>query len=254
MSWRPAGRKSRARQRRRPRHRPRHRAEARRGGLRRRGQLLQQRRGGRNPLRRDPRARAGARSRSRAAWASPIRVDEIVRRIRQAFRPPRHPGQQRGVGRAEADVEMTLKHWRWCMETNALALNLLTQRGLPLMPSGARIIAHVEPRRAARDARLRLHRRVEGRAGVARPLARAGARAPGHPRQHRSAPASSTPTRSPTSRTAKSCSRTSRERTPAGPVLTPEDVAGAVYLLCLPEAAMINGHTLVVDGGFAISG
>ena len=43
-------------------------------------------------------------------------------------------------------------------------------------------------------------------------------------------------------------------RTPAGPVLTPEDVAGAVYLLCLAEAGMINGHTLVVDGGFAISG
>jgi enoyl-[acyl-carrier protein] reductase III len=43
-------------------------------------------------------------------------------------------------------------------------------------------------------------------------------------------------------------------RTPAGPVLTVEDVAGAVYLLCLPEAAMVNGHTLVVDGGFAISG
>ena len=33
-----------------------------------------------------------------------------------------------------------------------------------------------------------------------------------------------------------------------------EDVANAVYLLCLPEAAMINGHTLVVDGGFCISG
>ena len=28
---------------------------------------------------------------------------------------------------------MTLKHWRWCIETNALALNLLTQRALPLM-------------------------------------------------------------------------------------------------------------------------
>jgi enoyl-[acyl-carrier protein] reductase III len=27
-----------------------------------------------------------------------------------------------------------------------------------------------------------------------------------------------------------------------------------VYLLCLPEANMINGHTLFVDGGFAISG
>jgi len=44
------------------------------------------------------------------------------------------------------------------------------------------------------------------------------------------------------------------QRTPAGPRLTPEDVAGAVYLLCLPEANMINGHTLVADGGFAISG
>ena len=43
-------------------------------------------------------------------------------------------------------------------------------------------------------------------------------------------------------------------RTPAGPTLTPQDVAGAVYLLCLPEAAMITGHTLMVDGGFAISG
>ena len=38
-------------------------------------------------------------------------------------------------------MEMSLKHWRWCMETNALALNLLTQRGLPLMAPGARIIA-----------------------------------------------------------------------------------------------------------------
>ena len=43
-------------------------------------------------------------------------------------------------------------------------------------------------------------------------------------------------------------------RTPAGPVLTTDNVADAVYLLCLPEAAMINGHTLVVDGGFSISG
>jgi enoyl-[acyl-carrier protein] reductase III len=44
------------------------------------------------------------------------------------------------------------------------------------------------------------------------------------------------------------------ERAPAGPTLTAEDVAGAVYLLCLPEASMVTGHTLVVDGGFSISG
>ena len=32
------------------------------------------------------------------------------------------------------------------------------------------------------------------------------------------------------------------------------DVANAIYLLCLPEARMITGHTLFVDGGFSISG
>ena len=44
------------------------------------------------------------------------------------------------------------------------------------------------------------------------------------------------------------------QRTPLGPKLTPDEVAGAVYLLCLPEASMITGHTLFVDGGFRISG
>jgi enoyl-[acyl-carrier protein] reductase III len=43
-------------------------------------------------------------------------------------------------------------------------------------------------------------------------------------------------------------------RAPLGAPLTPDDVAGAVYLLCRPEAAMITGHVLVVDGGFSISG
>ena len=70
----------------------------------------------------------------------------------------------------------------------------------------------------------------------------------------RSRPASWTPTRCPISPTASSCWPSSRSARRPGPTLTPEDVAGAVYLLCLPEAAMINGATLFVDGGFAISG
>lgn len=38
-------------------------------------------------------------------------------------------------------------------------------------------------------------------------------------------------------------------RNPMGRLTTPEDVANAVSLLCKPEAAWINGTTLVVDGG-----
>jgi enoyl-[acyl-carrier protein] reductase III len=39
------------------------------------------------------------------------------------------------------------------------------------------------------------------------------------------------------------------ERTPAGQVLTSEDVAGVVAFLCSPEAFMIRGQTILIDGG-----
>jgi enoyl-[acyl-carrier protein] reductase III len=41
-------------------------------------------------------------------------------------------------------------------------------------------------------------------------------------------------------------------RTPAGRLVEPRDVADAVCFLCSPEAAMVRGHTLVVDGGFSL--
>jgi enoyl-[acyl-carrier protein] reductase III len=40
--------------------------------------------------------------------------------------------------------------------------------------------------------------------------------------------------------------------TPAGRIVTPEDLAGAVCFLCGPDAEMIRGQTLVVDGGFSL--
>jgi enoyl-[acyl-carrier protein] reductase III len=44
----------------------------------------------------------------------------------------------------------------------------------------------------------------------------------------------------------------SRARTPAGRMVEPEDVAGAVAFLCSPDAEMVRGHVLVVDGGFSL--
>ncbi len=45
-----------------------------------------------------------------------------------------------------------------------------------------------------------------------------------------------------------------RTRNPFGRLTTPEDVANAIYLLSLPEAAWINGDVIRVDGGEHISG
>ena len=43
-----------------------------------------------------------------------------------------------------------------------------------------------------------------------------------------------------------------RERSPVGRLVEPGDVADAVSFLCLPQAAMVCGHVLVVDGGFSL--
>ncbi|HHQ49390.1 MAG TPA: enoyl-[acyl-carrier-protein] reductase FabL [Acidobacteria bacterium] len=45
-----------------------------------------------------------------------------------------------------------------------------------------------------------------------------------------------------------------RRRTPAGRLLTVQDVANVVVFLCTEFASMIHGQTLVVDGGYSILG
>jgi enoyl-[acyl-carrier protein] reductase III len=37
-----------------------------------------------------------------------------------------------------------------------------------------------------------------------------------------------------------------------GRLVEPEDIAGAVAFLCSPDAEMIRGQTIVVDGGFSL--
>jgi NAD(P)-dependent dehydrogenase (short-subunit alcohol dehydrogenase family) len=44
------------------------------------------------------------------------------------------------------------------------------------------------------------------------------------------------------------------DRTPAGRLAEPEDVARAVLLLCTPHAAFVTAQTLVVDGGYSTYG
>jgi len=183
----------------------------------------------------------------------PDSVDEIFAELGKHFDRLDILVSNAASGVLKPTVEMTLKHWRWCMETNALALNLLTQRALPLMTAGGRIVAmsslgaqrampgygFIGASKAALESLARALAQELGPKGVRVNVVSAGV--------------------VDTDALAYFPNRDEllqnfAQRTPAGPVLTPDDVAGAVYLLCLPEAAMINGHTLVVDGGFAISG
>ena len=188
-----------------------------------------------------------------ASVGVPDSVDELFEELRKHFDRLDIVVSNAASGVLKPTVDMTLKHWRWCMETNALALNLLTQRALPLMPAGGRIVA-LSSLGASRA--MPGYGFIGASKAALEALARALAQELG-PRGFRVNVVSAGVV--DTDALAYFPNREAlladyAERAPAGPVLTPQDVAGAVYLLCLPEANMINGHTLVVDGGFAISG
>ncbi len=150
-------------------------------------------------------------------------------------------------------LELTLKHWRLCMETNALALNLLAQQAVPLMPKSGCIIALS----SLGASRAIPHYAFVGASKAAlESVARSLAQELG-PRGIRVNTVSAGVVDTDALKMFPNRELLLAEyarRTPAGPTLTSEDVANSVYLLCLPEAAMITGHTLVVDGGFCISG
>ncbi|HRP28764.1 MAG TPA: enoyl-[acyl-carrier-protein] reductase FabL [Burkholderiaceae bacterium] len=189
-----------------------------------------------------------------ASVGIPASVDELFVELRKHFDRIDIIVSNAASGVLKPTTEMTLKHWRWCMETNALALNLLAQRALPLIPAGSgRIIAlsslgasramphygFIGASKAALEALVRSLAQELGPRGIRVNTVSAGV--------------------VDTDALAYFPNRDEvlagfAARTPAGPVLTPQDVADAVYLLCLPEARMINGATLMVDGGFAISG
>lgn len=183
----------------------------------------------------------------------PDSIDELFESYRAHFDRIDIVVSNAASGVLKPVMEMGLKHWRWCLETNALAIDLLAQHAVPLMKDGGRIIAmsslgatrampgygFIGASKAALEALVRALAQELGPRGIRVNTVSAGV--------------------VDTDALAYFPNRDEllanfAQRTPAGPTLRPEDVANAVYLLCLPEAAMINGHTLVVDGGFCISG
>ena len=189
----------------------------------------------------------------KASVAVPDSVDELFEELRKAFDRIDIVVSNAASGVLKPAMEMTLKHWRWCLETNALALNLLAQRAVPLMPAGGAIVAlsslgaarampgygFIGASKAALESLVRTLAQELGPCGIRVNTVSAGV--------VDTDALSYFPNR-------EQLLANFAQRAPLGPTLTPDDVAGAVYLLCLPEARMITGHTLTVDGGFCISG
>lgn len=150
-------------------------------------------------------------------------------------------------------MKMSTKHWRWCLETNALALNHLVSEGRGLMPSGSRVVAlsslgahraipnyaFIGASKAALEALVRSLSLELAEDGISVNTVSAGVVDTDALKHF--------PNREQLLQTYQAHSLASRP-------LLPEDVANTIYLLCLPEAEMIKGHTLFVDAGYCVVG
>ena len=147
-------------------------------------------------------------------------------------------------------LETEDKHWDWTLNANARALLGLVRVAAPAMPLGASVVALsslgsvrvlenytlVGTSKAALEALVRYlavelaPRGIRVNAVSAR-VVETGALEHFPNREEMLA---------------------SGARNPAGRIVTPEDVAGVVAFLCSPDAEMIRGQTVVIDGGWSL--
>jgi enoyl-[acyl-carrier protein] reductase III len=141
------------------------------------------------------------------------------------------------------------KHWDWTMNANARALLQLARAAAPQMPDGSSIVAisslgsHrvlenyvlVGTSKAALEAVVR-YLAVELAPGIRVNTVSGGVVETGalehFPNREEMLEAGSS--------------------NPVGRLVEPDDIAGAVAFLCSPDAAMIRGQTLIVDGGYSL--
>jgi len=146
-------------------------------------------------------------------------------------------------------LETDDRHWDWTMNANARALLQLTRAVAPQMPAGSSIVAIsslgsqrvldnyilIGTSKAALESLVR-YLAVELAPGI-RVNAVSGGVVETGALEH-------FPNREEM--------RAAGRANPVGKMVTPEDIAGAVAFLCSPDADMVRGQTLIVDGGFSL--
>ena len=146
-------------------------------------------------------------------------------------------------------LEASAKHWDWTVNTNARALLQLAQTAAPTMPEGSSIVA-ISSLGAQRvldnytlvgTSKAALESLVRYLAVELAPRIRVNAVSGGVVETDA---LGAFPNRGEM--------LAAGAANPAGRMVEPDDIAGAVAFLCSPDAAMIRGQVVIVDGGFSL--
>jgi len=187
----------------------------------------------------------------RANVGDPQHVDRVFDEIDEVFGRLHVLVSNAATGVIRPLAELDQRAWDWTVNANARALFLAAVRARPLMRDGGSIVALsslgstrvlpgysvVGASKAAIESLTRYLAVELAPAGI-----RANVVAPG---------VVDTEALDHFPAKAEILSK-GRRGTPAGKLATPEDVAKAVRFLTSKDAAMITGHTLVVDGGASL--
>jgi enoyl-[acyl-carrier protein] reductase III len=188
----------------------------------------------------------------RANVADPEHVDRLFETVRKEFGRLDILVSNAALGVLKPVTKLREKDWRWTMDINARAFVLLSRGAMQLMGDrGGTIVAvsslgatqaipfygAIGASKAALEALVR-HLALENASSGVRVNVVSGGAVDTDALKF-------FPNRD-------EILEDSLKRTPAGRLVTPEDMADAVLFLCSGLAKMIHGQTLIVDGGCSI--
>jgi enoyl-[acyl-carrier protein] reductase III len=189
----------------------------------------------------------------RANLAEPSRIQEMFQRVEKEFGRLDILVNNAASGVQRGALDLELKHWDWTLDINTRAPWLCAKEAARLMPSGGHIVnitslgSHlvlsnylaVGVSKAGLEALTRYLAVELAPQGIV-VNAVAGGVVDTDALSH-------FPNR-------EEMIGDSLRRTPAGRLVTPEDMARVVAFLCSDGAEMIRGQVLVVDGGISLLG
>src|SRR6187397_1730158 len=204
---------------------------------------------------RNDRAAEATADELRAKGAEPVLVrgnvssERIAREVGE-LGPLRALVHNAATGVIRPALETEDKHWDWTLNANARALLGLTRVAAPSMPAGSSIVAIsslgsvrvlenyslVGTSKAALEALVRYLAVELAPLGIRVNAVSAGVVETGALEHFPN----------------RDAMLDMGVRNPAGRLVTPEDIAGVVSFLCSPDAEMIRGQTLVIDGGWSL--